>query len=103
MYYVEDEPGAWSNSNNIQSVVIDDECGTPFEANAYDINSDGKLEILASCISNGVGNFFMYEIPDDFSQPKWKRRTLAGNFKPSSGINPNSMSPGKFKIFYPST
>lgn len=42
MYYVEDEPGAWSNSNNIQSVVIDDECGTPFEANAYDINSDGE-------------------------------------------------------------
>lgn len=42
LYYVQDEPGAWSNPDNIGSVVIDAECGTPFEANAYDINADGE-------------------------------------------------------------
>ncbi len=42
IYYVEDLPGAWSRPENIKSVVIDEQCGTPFEANAYDINADGE-------------------------------------------------------------
>ena len=42
LYYVEDNPGAWSEPSNIRSVVIDAECGTPFEGNAYDLNADGK-------------------------------------------------------------
>ena len=42
LYYVEDTPGAWSDSTKIQSVLIDDECGTAFEANGYDLNTDGN-------------------------------------------------------------
>ena len=42
LYYVWDKPGAWSNPANIQSVVIEPDCGTIFEANAYDINADGR-------------------------------------------------------------
>ena len=42
LYYVWDKPGAWSDPANIQSVVVDPYCGVPFEANAYDINADGK-------------------------------------------------------------
>ena len=42
LYYVWDKPGAWSDPANIQSVVIEPDCGTIFEANAYDINADGK-------------------------------------------------------------
>ena len=46
MYYVWDKPGAWSDPANIQSVVIDPDCGVPFEANAYDINADGNIYIF---------------------------------------------------------
>ena len=42
LYYVWDKPGAWSDPANIQSVVIEPDCGTIFEANAYDINADGR-------------------------------------------------------------
>merc|ERR1712073_262100 len=87
-----------------QSVVVDPHCGVPFEANAYDINADGKLEILASCTEGSVGNFYLYTIPDNWRSPEnWERQTLAGNFQPvQSTWNPNTMAPGKFKIFYPS-
>jgi len=104
LYYVWDKPGAWSDPANIQSVVVDPYCGVPFEANAYDINADGKLEILASCTDGSVGNFYLYELPDNWRSPEnWERKVLAGNFQPvQSTWNPNTMAPGKFKIFYPS-
>ena len=47
LYYVEDTPGAWSNPSNIQSVLIDDQCGQPFEANGYDLNTDGNTSDYA--------------------------------------------------------
>jgi len=107
LYYVWDKPGAWSDPANIQSVVIEPDCGTIFEANAYDINADGKLEILASCTDGQdgkEGNFYLYTLPDNWrSSENWERKLLAGNFKPfQSTFNPKTMSPGKFKIFYPS-
>merc|ERR550534_2831897 len=107
LYYVWDKPGAWSDPANIQSVVIEPDCGTIFEANAYDINADGKLEILASCTDGQdgkEGNFYLYTLPDNWRSPEnWERKLLAGNFKPfQSTFNPKTMSPGKFKIFYPS-
>ena len=43
LYYVEDVPGAWSDSSNIKSVVVDENCGLIFETNAYDLNSDGMV------------------------------------------------------------
>ena len=42
LYYVKDVPGAWADPANIQSVVIDDKPGQPFEAHAVDLNLDGK-------------------------------------------------------------
>ena len=42
LYFVEDYPGSWSDPSNIRSVEIDADCGQPFEANAYDLNADGK-------------------------------------------------------------
>ena len=67
-------------------------------------NLAGKLEILASCTEGSVGNFYLYTIPDNWRSPEnWERQTLAGNFQPvQSAFNPNTMAPGKFKIFYPS-
>ena len=47
LYYVPaDTPGAWADPANIQSTVIDDAPGTPFEARAFDLNLDGKRHIL---------------------------------------------------------
>lgn len=42
LYYVEDTPGAWADPANIQSVVVDDAPGQPFECHAVDLNLDGK-------------------------------------------------------------
>ena len=41
LYYVEDVPGAWTDPQNIRTVLVDDECGAAFEANGYDLNTDG--------------------------------------------------------------
>merc|ERR1711997_625740 len=102
LYYVEDVPGAWSDSSNIKSVVVDENCGLIFETNAYDLNSDGKLELVSSSIKDQVGNLFVYLMPEDWMNSKWERKILASDFKPSSDSMQNAMSPGKFKIFYPS-
>ena len=71
------------------------------------IHTSGKLEILASCTDGQdgkEGNFYLYTLPDNWRSPEnWERKLLAGNFKPfQSTFNPKTMSPGKFKIFYPS-
>ena len=65
----------------------------------------GKLEILASCTKDSTGNFYLYTLPDNWRSPEnWERRILAGNFQPvQSTFNPNTMAPGKFRIFYPSS
>ena len=63
----------------------------------------GKVEIVATCTKDGVGSLYTYLMPEDFRQgSEWERVTLAADFKPSSILNPNSMTPGKFKVFYPS-
>ena len=45
LYYVPNVDGGWSDPNNIQSVVIDEMPGQPFEAHGVDINADGKINI----------------------------------------------------------
>ena len=42
IYFVEDVPGAWMDPANIQTNVIDDDPGVPFQAAFMDINLDGK-------------------------------------------------------------
>ena len=72
LYYVEaGVAGAWADPNNIQSTVVDAEPGTPFEAQAMDINLDGeektaKKNISLACLwrllktkSNIPSNFFI--------------------------------------------
>jgi len=46
LYYVPNIPGAWLDSNNIKSVVIDENPGQPFEASILDVNADGKNSLL---------------------------------------------------------
>ena len=46
LYYVEaGVPGAWADPGNIQSVVVDESPGTPFEARAVDLNLDGEFSL----------------------------------------------------------
>ena len=86
-----------NNSNNLTFIQISICCTI----------HTGKLEILASCTDGQdgkEGNFYLYTLPDNWRSPEnWERKLLAGNFKPfQSTFNPKTMSPGKFKIFYPS-
>lgn len=64
----------------------------------------GKLEILASAYNtkDKFGNFYVYIMPDDWTQPNWRREILATNFKANNYLFGNSMTPGKHRIFYPS-
>lgn len=105
LYYVENAPGAWLNTANIQSVVIDDSPGQPFEASVADVNADGFIEVLASAYDTSakVGNLYVYEMPrPDWTKPFWKRRVVATDFV-AHNMFANSMTPGKHRLFYPST
>ncbi len=64
----------------------------------------GKMEILASAYSSvdKFGNFYVYIMPDDWTQPNWRREIIATNFKANNYLLGNSMTPGKHRIFYPS-
>lgn len=42
LYYVPNIPGAWLDTDNIKSVVIDSNPGQPFEASIADVNADGN-------------------------------------------------------------
>ena len=54
LYYVEaGVPGAWADPGNIQSVVVDEAPGTPFEARAVDLNLDGEFS-LCFCFVPGA-------------------------------------------------
>jgi len=106
IYYVVNEPGAWANPANIQSMVVDTGVGQCFEAHWADLNNDGKMEILASCYDtrkgNETGNFFLYE--QNWSDPTmpWKRSAIASGFIANSYLFGNSMTPGKSRLFWPS-
>jgi len=101
LYYVENTPGAWANPANIQSLVIDDNPGQPFEARFDDLNNDGTLEILASAYDtvNKVGNFWCYHQLEDGT---YQRTALASGFTANSYLFGNSMTPGKSRTFWPS-
>lgn len=62
------------------------------------------MEVLASAYDSDAkfGNFYVYILPDDWTQPNWQRETLATNFKANNYLMGNSMTPGKHRIFYPS-
>ncbi len=64
LYYVEKATGAWANPVNIRSTIVDPAVGTPFEAKFYDLNLDGKLEIVSSSTDSSIrtgGSLWLYE------------------------------------------
>jgi len=49
LYYVrKDAPGGWSDPANIESTIIDDGAGTPFDSQALDLDGDGKKSLANS-------------------------------------------------------
>jgi len=106
LYYVINEPGAWAEPSNIQSMVVDAAPGQPFEAHFADLNNDGVLEILASCYDtrkgNETGNLWVYEQNWEDPEMPWKRSSLASGFIANPYLFGNSMAPGKTRLFWPS-
>ena len=65
LYYVPAGlPGAWMDAANIESTVIDDAPGQPFESQAVDLNLDGK-----HCTVNTRPYSAFFTLPE---QEPWK-------------------------------
>jgi len=107
LYFVENQPGAWAQPENIRSVVVDGAPGQPFECHMVDLNNDGKMEIIASAYDtrkgNETGNLWAYTMEGDWTAASgWQRRSLVSGFRANSYLFGNSMTPGKQRLFYPS-
>lgn len=101
LYYVPNQPGMWANPKNIQSMVVDPAPGQPFEARFADLNNDGVLEILASGYDTEaeIGTLWVYQQKDG----GWVKSALATGFVANSYLFGGSMTPGKSRLFWPST
>lgn len=91
---------SWLEENTWKSRTIDDECGPLFDSQLFDLNNDGKKELLVTNHQRDLGSVFAYEIPDDFKNGEWKKHTLVDDIKT---INParGNASPGNAVAFHP--
>lgn len=96
-----DSNGRFDVHSNLVITTIDAEIGNAFDVHLFDINGDGKVDILATNHeSNGQGAVFAYEIP---SQPSgvWTKHVLASGFPVNIG-GPGQASPGAAFAHFPS-
>ncbi|XP_045177255.2 uncharacterized protein LOC123537530 [Mercenaria mercenaria] len=86
VYWTTQSNGLFTDTNQIQSRVIDNTIGKVFEVDIADLNNDGKMDLLVT--TNGHnGTLLAYEIPDDFRTGKFVKHTIDVGFKPrQSGI-----------------
>ncbi len=88
-------------SGGIKSRVIDRAMGAPFDLNFYDLNNDGRDELLVTNHQNDESaSVFAYETPEDLRTGKWQRHTLLTGIETlQPGIG--QASPGVAKAFVP--
>jgi len=104
----------WSlcNESNVVRTVIDDVSGPFFTVEAFDLNMDGRLDLLVSNNqddkgTDGKGSVFGFEQPTQ-AGANWTRHVLATGFVPQPSLLPSpgahsKGSPGKVIAFRPKT
>lgn len=90
----------WFEKNKFKRKVLDQKLGNPFDVQAFDINNDGKKELLVTNHCKN-GSVFVYEIPDDIKRGQWKRHEILSNIKIASLPIKPEHAPGKAIPFYP--
>ncbi|CAG0882230.1 unnamed protein product [Darwinula stevensoni] len=100
VYYVAGNDWA-SPDANVQRIVIDTP-GQIFDVYVDDFNRDGRYEVLATVYDGDEGHVYIYDIPADFLNDPWERRSIADEFFANFILLGQSMTPGSPKPFYPS-
>lgn len=92
----------FASPDDVQTIIVDQSIGAAFDAQLFDVNADGVLDLLVSNhLSDGTGSVFAYEIPSNISDVDgWIRHTLAGGF-PVTQSGLNQAAPGSARAFYP--
>ena len=97
-----DASGRFDVYANLKISTIDANIGSAFDVQLFDINGDGKTDLLATNHEvDKKGSVFAYDIPADVTQP-WTRYVLATGF-PVNIAGPGQASPGAAFAHFPST
>lgn len=92
----------FADPDDVQTIIIDESIGAAFDAQLFDVNADGVLDLVVSNhLGDGTGSVFAYEIPSDLTDvDAWTRHTLASGF-PVTKSGLNQAAPGSARVFYP--
>jgi len=101
---------SWAKCADKQSAVetVLDTTGPFFQCSWVDLNSDGKMDILATVQQNEVdgktipGKVLAFEQPAAWTagNANWKRRVLADGYMPQPKVPKGSGSPGSASAFH---
>ena len=95
----------WSQCENGQGVeveVVNDNDGPFFHAQYFDIDGDGKSEILASNNRRDKsGSVFAFEAQEKNGNRTWVKHVLADGYTPTRRWLPGRGAPGKVTAFFP--
>jgi hypothetical protein len=92
----------WIEKNGaVGARIIDATLGSPFDLDFYDLNNDGKKDLLVTNHQSDLkAAVFAYEIPQDIKNGNWVRHTLLEGIETrQKGFN--QASPGVAKAFHP--
>lgn len=90
----------WLEKDKFKRKVFDQGLGQPFDIQAFDLNNDGKKELLVTNHCKN-GSVFVYEIPEDIKEGTWKRHEILSNIKVDAMFLKPEHAPGKAIPFYP--
>ena len=93
-----------SNQSLVRTTVVDNDSDIPFfNVQVYDLNGDGKKDLLATTnTANGKGSVLAYEQPPggEWRQGSWPKHRIATGFKPTKAFLPGRGSPGTATAFH---
>lgn len=101
LHWFEPKTGEAGAAPQLASRILDGRIGEAFDLEVTDLNADGKPDLLVTNHEpDEQAAVFAYEIPSDFRQAPWPRRTLLSGIQTRQrGIN--SASPGAATAFHP--
>ena len=92
-----------SNQSLVRTTVVDNDSNIPFfNVQVFDLNNDGKKDLLATTnTANGKGSVLGYEQPQNWRDGgEWKKHRIAEGYKPTKSFLPGRGSPGTATAFH---